>query len=106
MITASSSRAPRPRAKARARRVLGGLVVLAAAVVSYVGYSELVADELGEVCLTSVDCRYFGVADRLCDPQGWGYCTRRCAQDADCPRGWQCNKHHPSELGPLCQKPK
>jgi len=82
------------------RGALSAVVALAVAAGIYLGYGRWFGRPLGELCRTASECSWSGLGDRVCPQQYWGYCTKPCASDRDCPRTMRCEPRHPQ--GSLC----
>jgi hypothetical protein len=76
------------------------VLAIAVALAIYLCYGHLFGRPLGELCGAASECSWSGLGDRVCLQQYWGYCTRPCATDRDCPTTMRCEPRHPQ--GSLC----
>ena len=76
------------------------LVALAVAAGIYLGYGRYFGRSLGQLCTVASECSWSGLGHRVCLQQYWGYCSKPCASDRDCPRDMRCDPKHPQ--GSLC----
>ncbi len=83
-----------------ARWAASTALALVVALGIYLGYGRFFGRPLGELCTTASECSWSGLGDRVCLQQYWGYCTKPCGADRDCPPAMRCEPRHPQ--GSLC----
>jgi hypothetical protein len=84
------------------RWLAGALLALATAATIYLGYSLWFGGAIGALCDTASDCAWSGLGHRVCLQTYWGYCTKPCRTDANCPPAFLCAADNPNRRGPLC----